>query len=107
MVAFPGGLTVTRESHVELRFTSGCKNLGGKAVKVRFLRGWPDRIVLWPGGLIHFVELKKPDKWVYQPRQQRVHSWLRKMGFKVYVIKTKEEVDQYLQHMKERYELLS
>lgn len=98
---------MTREAHVEQRLFGGVRDSGGKAIKVRFLRGWPDRIVLWPRGIIHFVELKKPTGWVYEPRQQRVHSWLRKMGFSVYVIKTKEEVDEYLQHMKDTYELMS
>ena len=45
--------------------------------------GVPDRIILIPGGLVVFAELKKPGE---QPRQRQlfVQALLRKMGFMVF-----------------------
>jgi len=109
--ALPEGLTmiafkaVVRESQVEKTLREGVTEGGGKAIKVRFLRGWPDRIVLWPRGVLHFIEMKKPKGSRFEPRQERVHSWLRKMGFKVFVLYTKDQVEQYLNERKKVDEL--
>lgn len=45
--------------------------------------GVPDRIVLIPGGVVVFVETKRPGE---KPRRRQlfVHALLRKMGFRVY-----------------------
>ena len=47
--------------------------------------GWPDRLVLMPGGKIAFVELKatgvKP-----RPLQLQRHAQLRDLGFSVFVV---------------------
>ena len=49
-----------RESQLEKKFVGLVQNRGGLARK--FVspnqRGVPDRIVVWPGGRVHFVELK-------------------------------------------------
>ncbi len=48
------------ESAIERKFVTLVNNCGGLARK--FVspnqRGVPDRIVIWPGGVVHFVELK-------------------------------------------------
>lgn len=45
--------------------------------------GWPDRIILWRGGLM-FVEFKRPGE---KPAglQKHIHQQLRKLGFEVNV----------------------
>lgn len=49
-----------RESQLEKKFVGMVQNRGGLARK--FVspnqRGVPDRIIIWPGGEVHFVELK-------------------------------------------------
>ena len=51
-----------RESVVERKLTTEAKKRGGLAVKFVSpgLNGVPDRLVLFPGGRLAFVELKAP-----------------------------------------------
>lgn len=51
-----------RESVVEKKFTTEVKKRGGLAVKFVSpgFNGVPDRLVLFPGGRMAFVELKAP-----------------------------------------------
>lgn len=56
-----------RESVVDRRFVAGIKKLGGITIKLSTLgymgsSGYPDRLVLLPGGVVVFVELKAPGK---------------------------------------------
>jgi hypothetical protein len=66
-------------------------------------KGPPDRIVLWPlmpPGLYpeaHFIETKCPDG-VVKPWQKRDHTRRRALGFSVFVIWSKEQVDFYIHH---------
>ena len=48
------------------------------------VRGWPDRVVLWGGGNLLFLELKRRGQ---KPRklQEHIHNQLRICGFKVLV----------------------
>ena len=57
--------------------------------------GMPDRLVLLPGGKCGFVEVKAPGK---KPRAlQRVrHEMLKGLGFKVYVLDTKEQIEEII-----------
>lgn len=52
-----------RESDIERRLVQGVKKLGGRAYK--FVSpgnvGVPDRLVVLPGGVVLFVEVKAPD----------------------------------------------
>ena len=69
------------------------KNSGGIAPKLVSpgFDGMPDRLVLLPGGKIGFVEVKAPGK---EPRPLQVarHGLLRRLGFKVYVLDTPEQI---------------
>ena len=77
------------EKHLRIRV----KRLFGVCIKIQLLTGWPDRLVLLPEGRILFFELKRPKGGKFEPKQPRVHKMLRYLGFRVYVCKTKEEVD--------------
>lgn len=58
----------------------------GEYLKLSVLgfRGWPDRLIVWEGGNVLFIEFKQPGE---EPRalQVYVHEKLRKMGFTVEV----------------------
>lgn len=47
-------------------------------------RGWPDRLILWPGRGILFIEFKRPGE---KPRklQEYVHDIIRKLGFEIQI----------------------
>lgn len=76
-----------REKLTEQKLVREVKAAGGIAVK--FVSpgydGMPDRLVLFPGGKMAFVEVKaigcKP-----RPLQVRRHVLLRELGFLVYVL---------------------
>ncbi len=59
-------------------------------------KGAPDRIVVTPGNPVHFVELKRPKFGQVEPHQQRYHDKLRACGQKVWVLRSVEEVDDFL-----------
>ena len=56
--------------------------------------GVADRIVLLPGGVVWFVELKTA-KGRLSPWQKVFAAEMRRMGVNYIVIKSKEEVDQW------------
>lgn len=85
------------EDTVEDHLVAGIKRLRGLTVKIRFMRGWPDRLCLLPGGRLVWVELKRPVGGQFEPLQLRIHAKLRALGFRVAVCHTKALVDQLLE----------
>ena len=77
------------------------KKMGGWSVKIWpfNLVGFPDRLLLLPGGLIYFVEVKAPGK---QPRptQVAVLEKLRGLGFKTFVLNSEETMVELLTELK-------
>ena len=76
-----------REKVIEQKFREAVRNAGGMAVKFTSpgLDGMPDRLALFPGGRMAFVEVKAPGK-KPRPLQEARHRMLRRLGFKVYVL---------------------
>ena len=63
-------------------------------------RGVPDRILLFPGGRVYFVELKRPKGGKVDPLQTWWKRRLEKLGFKVWHVYNADELTQlelYLQ----------
>jgi hypothetical protein len=91
------GVELVKESTIEAYLRDRVKELGGKAYK--FVSpgndGVPDRLVCLPGGRVVFVELKalrkKPTR--LQILQQKK---LEALGFDVFVINSKQEVDRFI-----------
>lgn len=84
------------EDVVENHLVKLVKSMGGASIKVRFMRGFPDRVVLLPGGTVVLFELKRPVGGEFEPLQLRWHNRLRELGFQVHVCNTKEAVDQVM-----------
>jgi len=59
--------------------------------------GVPDRIVIWPGGVVHFIEVKEHTH-VRAIQRFRMNE-LKRKGCTVLVLKGKEEVDGYIETM--------
>ena len=82
-----------REKQIEQKFVKAVKNMGGIAPKLVCpgFDGMPDRIVLFPGGHMGFVEVKamgcKP-----RPLQLARHGLLQQLGFKVYVLDDEHQI---------------
>lgn len=80
------------EKTVEAALVDRAKALGGIAYKFTSpgRRSVPDRLVLLPGGVVRFVELKRPGE-EPTPAQLREHCRLRALGFVVEVIDNKDD----------------
>jgi len=82
-----------REKYIEQKLIKAVKAIGGIALK--FIspgyNGVPDRLILLPGGIIAFAEIKTSGS---KPRllQERRHEMLRQLGFKVYVIDDESQI---------------
>lgn len=89
-----------REKDIEEYLRKQVQAMGGKAYK--FVSpgndGVPDRLVCLPGGRVVFVELKAPGK---TPRPLQIHQMgvLKKLGFRVEVMDSKEQVDKFVEEV--------
>lgn len=85
------------ERAIEYKLKKGVEAFGGMCLKFPpiFFRGFPDRIILMPGGHVLFVETKAPKR---RPSivQKKVHQSLRDLGFRVEVIDSMEDVETLL-----------
>lgn len=86
-----------RESTVENYLVNEVKRLGGMCEK--FVSpgkvGPPDRLVTWHKGVMHLIELKAPAG-ALSPAQLRDHKRRRELGVRVFVLRTKNDVCNYL-----------
>ena len=94
---FQKGKIMKSEKQIEQSLVKAVIHLGGicpKFVSPGF-DGMPDRIVLFPNGVMAFVEVKAPGK---KPRPLQVtrHEMLRHLGFKVYVLDDTEKIGEIL-----------
>ena len=89
------------ERFIEQKLVACVKREGGLCPK--FVSpgsdGWPDRLVLMPGGKIAFVELKAPQGKL-RPIQVQRHAQLRDLGFLVYVINDPAQIPEALELLK-------
>lgn len=84
------------EKNLEEFLRKRTRLVGGYAFKwVPTIAGVPDRMCLFPGGLTCFVELKQKGE-KPEPIQVVWHARLRELGFRVYVIDSKEGVIEFL-----------
>lgn len=85
------------EKQIEQALTLMVKARGGIAPKFvsPSFAGMPDRLVLLPGGVFAFAELKAPGM---KPRALQLarHRLLKDLGFKVYVIDGIEQIKEVL-----------
>lgn len=86
-----------REQPVEDYCVAQVEQRGGVCIKLMFLPGWPDRLALLPGAWLAFIELKRPHGGVDEPLQPYIQRKLRKLGFRVYKCKNRQEVDDVFQ----------
>ena len=82
-----------RETQIEQKLILMIKKQGGIAPKFTSpgFDGMPDRLVLLPMGRMAFVEVKAPGQ---KPRPLQIsrHGLLRRLGFKVYVLDSEEQI---------------
>lgn len=76
------------EAKVESEIVAWAVANGGLALKLKIdgERGFPDRTILLPGGLVIFLEVKKPKGGVVSQQQVQWIERLRKLGFVAAVV---------------------
>lgn len=86
------------EKEIEKYFVQEVKKMGGIALKLIILglRGFPDRTILLPGGVVKFVELKRPKGGKASPHQIKWKKILTALGFDAQFLKNKDEVDDWI-----------
>lgn len=89
-----------KEKIIEEYLREKVKTIGGRAYK--FVSpgnvGVPDRIILFPGGRIIFIELKAPGKKptaLQEAQQKRINN----LGFRVLTLDSKSAVDELIKDM--------
>lgn len=84
-----------KESQIEKKLKDRIEAIGGKCMKFISpgMSGMPDRICLFPGGRVVFVETKAPGG-KPRPLQRKRHQELQKLGFKVLVIDSEEKINE-------------
>lgn len=91
-----------QEKDIEAKLRKGVEAQGGRCLKW-VCPGWsgvPDRIVLLPGARVYFVETKRPKGGVVSALQRKWREWLTALGFEVFTLWTREEVDQFLRYIR-------
>lgn len=90
-----GARTGVKENSIESYLRREVIKAGGVVRKLQWInhRNAPDRIVFLNG--VWFVELKRPGG-KPRPPQLREHARLRGHGAKVFVIDTKEQVNEFI-----------
>lgn len=88
------------EKSVEKYLTKQVKKCGGLCLKFisPSMSGVPDRLVLLPGSRMFFAETKARGK-KPRPLQIAVHKILNRLGFKVFVIDCKEDIEKVIKEM--------
>ena len=88
------------EKTVEKALVKRIKGLGGWAVKCAIpgTSGMPDRLILFPGGRVAFVECKRPGEKVSKIQEYRIQQ-LRTLGFTVWVVDRLEEIERFIEEV--------
>ena len=90
------------ENAIESYLVKKVEQEGGIALKYTnpYQAGFPDRLVLMPEGKMCWVEVKSKGK---KPRMLQIqrHEQLIRLGYKVFVIDSREKVDKLINGIKQ------
>ena len=89
------------EANLENRICRYVEGLGGLALKLVLAseRGFPDRSLLLPGGLVLFVEIKRPTAAKTYHMQIVWQERLRRRGFRCEFVTSMKQVAALIQEM--------
>jgi len=89
------------EKDIEQKLKKLVKKQGGIALKLTSPgnAGMPDRLILFPGGRVIFVETKAPGKGL-RPLQVLRFKQLQDLGFKVFKIDSMESIGELLDEIR-------
>lgn len=90
-----------KEKQLEQMLVNAVKNHDGICPKLVSpgYDGMPDRMAMFHPGHIGFVEVKAPGE-KPRPLQKARHRMLRKLGFKVYVLDSPEQIERIIDEIR-------
>ncbi|QEG06984.1 endonuclease [Escherichia phage Snoke] len=90
-----GFALMTPEGKIQKYAKEQFEALGGLVRKIVYegRNGAPDLLVILPGSVIWFVEVKKDENTKPDPHQLREHERMRKRGANVFVVGSFKQVD--------------
>lgn len=90
-----GSALMTPEGKIQKYAKDRFEALGGLVRKLSYENrvGAPDLLVILPGGIVWFVEVKKDENTKPGPHQLREHERMRKRGATVFVVGSFKQVD--------------
>ena len=90
-----------KEINTERLLVGGITAMGGRCLKLNFpgVAGAPDRLVLLPPGVLHFVELKSASGRL-ERSQQVLFPKLAALGFQVRVLYGHDDVRNFLAELR-------
>lgn len=90
-----------KEQFLEKKLVQTVKEYGGWAMKLVSpgTSGIPDRLLLMPGGIAAFVEVKAPGK---KPRPLQIAQMnkLKKLGFPVFMLDDTDQIQTIIEEVK-------
>lgn len=88
----------SKEFLVEQALLKAVREAGGRCDKVQFTgkRGFPDRLVALPGGVVMFVEVKRPRGGRISPNQYEVLRAYEALGVVVAIVRNEEDIARLL-----------
>ena len=94
------GVRKLREKEIESTLVKRVKENNGLCLKFTSpsMTGIPDRIILLPKGKIGFVETKRPGGEPRPIQKKRIRQF-KNLGFKVYVLDRKENIDEIIKRI--------
>ena len=103
----------TPEGRIQKYAKERFEALGGLVRKLSYENrvGAPDLLVILPGGIVWFVEVKKDENTEPEAHQLREHERMRKRGANVFVVGSIKQVDTliadyYSKHIPQQYKEL-
>lgn len=95
-------MTTILEKEIEKKLRQQVEAIGGKCLKwvCPGWRGVPDRLVLLPGGRIHFVETKRPKDGELSAMQKKWRRWLTALGFDWWAVWNYDDLAEFMQYIK-------
>ena len=90
-------MRIESEKLLESKLRKEFRKIGGLCIKLSALNfaGIPDRLCLFPGGRVLFVEVKTTKE---KPRklQNAIHTKIRTLGFRVDIVDKSEQIEEIL-----------
>jgi hypothetical protein len=89
---------LAKEDSVEEELVRRVRALGGRCEKMAMQgrRGFPDRLVVLPGGRIYLVECKRPVGGRLSPHQISLHAAYEALGVRIAICRNSADIDNLL-----------